>query len=569
MTLAQFFRALCALTSVLLFATAARADVTAASGVNIHFTHPRAGEMEMLQAAGFKHIRMDFTWAHTEKEKGRYDFSAYEHLTRQLEAHGMTPYYILDYANPHYESHRSIRTQAGRDAFTAWALAVVGKFQGRGIRWEIWNEPNGSGFWQPRADVREYTALALQVSRALKEKFPAEDLCGPATAHIDMTFLAHCFEAGLLEYWDAVSVHPYRQDGPESAGPEITRLRQLIARHAPAGKTIEVLSGEWGYSSAWFQHDAKSQGRLLARQWLVNAARRLPVSIWYDWHDDGPDPQEAEHNFGTVRHPYRADQKPVYEAKPAYHAARTFNQILAGHHYSKRLSLGHSDHYALLFQKGEESVLALWTTRHQPAAISLPATSAPTRQLSHLGRELPLPALENDTLALTLSDDPIYLTFPAGAQAFQELPAALDIHLSLAPAQHGKILATLENFSDARFEATLQLESRGGLALSATSQKITLPAPGETSTIAFPLSSDPASAYTISARLDHGGHTHASAHPRRYAPPLHAPATPLRLHSEGDADTAAEFHLAAGADTAGLPAGALPAWELDYRFEAG
>ena len=34
-------------------------------GVNIHFTDPRSGEMEMLVRAGFRWVRMDFNWAAT------------------------------------------------------------------------------------------------------------------------------------------------------------------------------------------------------------------------------------------------------------------------------------------------------------------------------------------------------------------------------------------------------------------------------------------------------------------------------------------------------------------------
>lgn len=55
-------------------------------GVNIHFTKAKPGELEMIRAAGFKWVRMDFTWAATEKEKGEYDFSAYDQLLADLEA---------------------------------------------------------------------------------------------------------------------------------------------------------------------------------------------------------------------------------------------------------------------------------------------------------------------------------------------------------------------------------------------------------------------------------------------------------------------------------------------------
>jgi hypothetical protein len=68
-------------------------------GVNIHFTDPRPGEMEMLAGAGFKFVRMDFTWGGTERKKGEYDFARYEALLKSLEPHGIRALFILDYAN--------------------------------------------------------------------------------------------------------------------------------------------------------------------------------------------------------------------------------------------------------------------------------------------------------------------------------------------------------------------------------------------------------------------------------------------------------------------------------------
>ncbi len=42
-------------------------------GVNIHFTDPRPGELEMIAAAGTGWVRMDFGWDGTERQKGTYD----------------------------------------------------------------------------------------------------------------------------------------------------------------------------------------------------------------------------------------------------------------------------------------------------------------------------------------------------------------------------------------------------------------------------------------------------------------------------------------------------------------
>src|SRR5690242_16322244 len=64
-------------------------------GVNIHFTDPRPGEMQMLADAGFKWIRMDFAWGGIERKKGEYNFASYDRLLEALEPHGIRAIFIL------------------------------------------------------------------------------------------------------------------------------------------------------------------------------------------------------------------------------------------------------------------------------------------------------------------------------------------------------------------------------------------------------------------------------------------------------------------------------------------
>lgn len=109
-------------------------------GVNIHFTEPQPGELEMIRAAGFRWVRMDFTWAATEPEPGRYDFAKYDSLLAALEKAGLRAYFILDYGHPKFADagdRQPFTSRAGtpefRDAFAEWAVAAVGHFKGRGI----------------------------------------------------------------------------------------------------------------------------------------------------------------------------------------------------------------------------------------------------------------------------------------------------------------------------------------------------------------------------------------------------------------------------------------------------
>ncbi len=382
-------------------------------GVNIHFTDPQAGEMKMLAEAGFTWVRMDFSWSATERVKGEYDFSAYDRLLAALEQHKIRALLILDYHNRFYDDGLSPHSDDGRKAMARWAAAAAKRFQGRGIVWEMYNEPNIS-FWNPRPNIGDYTLLAIEVGKTLREAAPEEMYIGPATSRIDIPFLEACFKAGLLDYWCAVSVHPYRRTPPETAADEYARLRALIDRYAPKGKHVPIFSGEWGYSSVWRDYDDAKQGKYLPRQWLVNLANDVPVSIWYDWHDDGRDPNEPEHHFGIVKHDYFADRDPVYDSKPAYLAAKTLTAQLAGFRFDKRLAVGRPEDFVLVLTKDNELRFAAWTTADTPRTVTIPARPGKYRVTGHTGQPLPGVAADAKGLRLMLTDSPQYLRLAEG-----------------------------------------------------------------------------------------------------------------------------------------------------------
>jgi len=373
----------------------------------------------MMKESGAAIIRMDFTWDSTERQKGVYDFSAYERLTDSLEKHNIRPLYILDYGNRLYDQGLSPYSGEGRQAFARWAAAAAVHFKDRSILWEMWNEPNLTQFWKPKTNPDDYIKLALEVGQALREAAPDELYIGPAASDIDFDFLEKCFKAGLLEYWDAVSVHPYRQREPETVIPDYAKLRWMIDKYAPEGKQIPILSAEWGYSSAWANYNDEIQGKMLPRQWMINLACEIPVSIWYDWHDDGTDPKEPEHHFGTVNYEYHRDRTPVYDPKPAYLAAKTFTEVFQGFQYNKRLVMaGVPNVYVFLFSNEDKDVrLAVWTTEKEPQKITIPCSHGSFKAISYLGEELrDLLTVhghemggDRNILPITVTDEPIYL----------------------------------------------------------------------------------------------------------------------------------------------------------------
>lgn len=429
-------------------------------GVNIHFTDPRPGDMEMFAATGMKFIRMDFDWARIEKEPGVYDFTPYERLLDALDEHGIRALLILDYANPLYDDNRSPDTDEGRAAFARWAAAGAKHFAGRGVLWEMYNEPNIAPFWRPKPNTDDYIKLALAVGEAIRTEAPGEIYVGPATSGVDLPFLEACFTAGLLDYWDAITVHPYRQQGPETVEEDYRKLRLLIAKHAPPDKHIPIYSGEWGYSSIWAGFDDERQGKMLPRQWLINLANDVNLNIWYDWHDDGPDEKEPEHHFGTVRFPYHEGRDPVYDPKPAYVAAKTLVEQLRGFRFNKRLALESPDDYMFLFTKDDDLRIVAWTHSRQPRAARLPASPGTFSVVSHLGEKLEPVGADEEGITITLSDAPVYIT-PDEPNDLLRLAVAIErapMELEISARQPVKIAMSVRNVLDRPVHVTARAD---------------------------------------------------------------------------------------------------------------
>jgi hypothetical protein len=341
-------------------------------GVNIHFVTGHERDLDLIAAAGFKFVRMDFAWTALEKEQGKYDWSGYDELTANLEKRGLRALYIFDYSHLLYEetvegrnpiTHQMHQTTASPQhpesvaAFARWAAAAAKHFAGRKIIWEIWNEPNIQ-FWQPKPDAHQYATLALATCKAIRAADPHAIIVGPAASTFPWAFLETVFQSGALEYFDAVSVHPYRNPSkpPETAAADYVRLRELIDRYAPAtpkGK-IAILSGEWGYSSNTKGVSLETQAAFAVRQQLFNLLEGIPLSIWYDWKNDGDDPKENEHNFGTVL--------PDLQPKPAYLAIQKLTRELSGYQIATSLQLTNRDDFALLMiNPKQERKLVSWT----------------------------------------------------------------------------------------------------------------------------------------------------------------------------------------------------------------
>ena len=317
-------------------------------GVNIHFLANKSQDLNMIQVAGARFVRMDLAWNWVETTKGVYNFSGGDALYQACAARGIRVLFILDYGNSLYGTDP---TQAAwLQGFTNYAAAAATHYKGDNIIWEIYNEPN-TAFWPTGSHAGQYMALVNQVVPALRAADPSCTIVAPALSGFDYAFLTTCFQDGLLNLVDAVSVHPYGTATPEAVVNSYTTVRNYITQYHPSG-AVPVISSEWGYSQTGIT--AQLQGDYLARMFLVNLSQGIPFSNWYDWENDGTDPTNSEDNYGTVT----ATRVP----KPAYHELQLLTQSLNGEQFTSRLTSNSTDWLLVFTSPSGQQTLAAWTT---------------------------------------------------------------------------------------------------------------------------------------------------------------------------------------------------------------
>ena len=307
---------------------------------------PKPGEAAQLGRA-FGRARTGIRWYLVEQERSVYDFGMYEALLRELDGADVGLYGIFAYGNPLYNCSYLPLSAPQQRAFADFAVAMMAHFAGRGVIWELWNEPNAQKF-----NATTYASLLHAVGAAVRAdpRTEGETLVGLATSGISLSYISAVAETGALRYLDAVSVHPYRAGPPESVLFDYADLRTALGQHG--GYDGDIVSSEWGYGACSDPNGTAApcrtpagapraddvvteheQASRLARMFLINDAANISLSISYEWINDVDDhvqPLVAESSMGAVHREYLngSANTPPRREKPKYHAAQTLQQLL-------------------------------------------------------------------------------------------------------------------------------------------------------------------------------------------------------------------------------------------------
>lgn len=346
-----------------------------AFGINIKSEKITKPELDMIVALGIKRVRTSITWYAVEQQKGKYYWNYDLPRASDADGYATNPWFNYDSflaalkerklmpdvtlhegsfvygklvnmaplgATPEYRLSAP-RTDTELAAFASFAAATVQHYKGiygpNAFAWHIWNEPDTDGGFAPKTDAGIVGKMVTLACNAIKQVDPQATVMGPALGAYGDGDLRYNFIDGMftlsnpLTCIDGLTVHPYRSAVPETAPIDYATVMQHLAKWQPADRPlVRVAVDEWGYANdkhitvpstqLWRNFSGEEQAALMLRMYLTNLSNNVPLTVIYDWRDNGTDPYNWEHHFGVIGY--------NKEEKPAYKMFKTVWPLLAG-----------------------------------------------------------------------------------------------------------------------------------------------------------------------------------------------------------------------------------------------
>lgn len=303
--------------------------------------------MNGIAATGAKWVRFDFDWSQIQPDNSSsFNWSTTDAVVAAATAKHLSILGIIDYtpawARPANCNADSKCGPASAAQYAQFASTVATRYISTVHAWEIWNEPNNQGFWQPTPNPRDYTSLLKAAYPAIhavssNETVLSAGLSPAATtssSYSPYDFLKGVYDNGGKQFFDAVADHPYTfpltplsnadDAWTQMAGPG-NSLRSLMVANGDAAKKIWIT--EFGSPTGGPGPVATlANPNLAAHPYVVDNALQAQILqdaltqyrsyswagpfFYYTYQDSGTDQTTNENFFGLIN--YYGSPKPAY-----------------------------------------------------------------------------------------------------------------------------------------------------------------------------------------------------------------------------------------------------------------
>jgi hypothetical protein len=244
--------------------------------------------------------------------------------------------------------------------------------------------------------------------------------------------------------------------------------------------------------------------------------------------------------------------------------------LLDGYRFDKRLATGKPDNYVLLFRRGDQQRLAVWTTAADPRTINVPASPGAFRVVGHRGDDQPRIQAEAQGLSITVTDAPRYLMATAPNAGLTRAPEAFPLQARIVPGPGRMLAVDIESHAGMPFAGRVRLLDCVGIQPTVREQAVKLSARDEKQRLAFPLEAPPAGAFRVGLQVVHeAGHAVLTQPARDIVPLPDGVLTGCRIVPDGDKEVASEQRFAIEPAPKPLLDAETTTAKITYRFGKG
>ena len=280
-----------------------------------------------LGELGVTSARIQSGWAKCEQKKGRYDFAWLDAIVDGMLEEGVRPWMNLGYGNPLYGAEKSLGSKIFTDGKTmdAWldfVEAVVTRYKGKVLEWEVWNEPN---LGENKTNYDAYAVLLSNTVEVIKKVEPDAVIIGFGLSRMPLEYTGKVLdllkERNQLDMLDYISFHPYYEN-PDDAATGIEALMELVHSYNPDIKLFQGECGcpavlEWAHALRYNEWSEYSQAKWVARRMAFDWTHGIRSSIFTIVDLQYPNMQQS---FGLMR--TNLFKEVVYK-RPSFHTTGT------------------------------------------------------------------------------------------------------------------------------------------------------------------------------------------------------------------------------------------------------
>ncbi|MBI4978942.1 MAG: beta-galactosidase [Spirochaetes bacterium] len=412
----------------------------------------------ILDMLGVDAVRIDFSWSWLEPKKGEFNFDVYNSLVDNHRKLNMTMLPILDYfvrwiypADADMEKMKNV-PPADLSPFYTYVEKTIGVFKNRLPVWEVWNEPDLTGFWNGTPE--KFIELYLESQKRIKKIDPSLKVITPgwAFAFDERMGKIEKFLAAADGKYEVFNFHSYDTIGALKRKHD--KVDEWYARYKMP-KTVPRWLTEFGYATQAGRSE-RTQAEQIIKMMAFAQAMNYKAFFVYDYINDGVDPTYNEHNFGLIRNNWR-------EPKPAFAAYHSFIRTMRGFTAKDAPVLG-ENLSCYVFGKGEDEIAVVW--QEVPGEKTLYLSAGNVRDVSAMdmmGNAQKI-SVVGGRIAVPFSETPLYLKWKrtdgskvTGAFPLMNAPQ----FVALADGKPVTSPVTVFNPFDAAFNGTLSLTSVG------------------------------------------------------------------------------------------------------------